>query len=208
MSQEDSFAQEITALKSQHSILHTSFLLPLKPFLDSSEILQVGGREQHSNLHHSQQHPVILHGKNFVSRMMVHTEQQHLLHAGPTLLISSLCRRFHIIGCRKLVRSITQGCVTCCHISTKPKPQLQGQLPLERVTPDSVFEKVGVDYVGPVYVKHGLVCKPVIVKAYVCIFVSLTVKAVHIELVSDLTTEAFLASLRHFIARRGKPTLI
>ena len=39
LSQEDSFAQEIAALKSQHSISQTSRLLPLKPFLDSSEIL-------------------------------------------------------------------------------------------------------------------------------------------------------------------------
>ena len=50
--------------------------------------------------------------------------------------------------------------------------------------------------------------KPVVVKAYICIFVSLTVKAVHLEVVSDLTTDAFLAALRRFIARRGKPTLI
>ena len=94
LSQEDSFGQKIVALKSQHSISQTSRILPLNPFLDSSEILQEkkkGGREQHSNFHHFQQHPVILHGKHFVSRMMVHTEHQRLLHAGPTLLISSLC---------------------------------------------------------------------------------------------------------------------
>lgn len=41
-----------------------------------------------------------------------------------------------------------------------------------------------------------------------CVFVSLTVKAVHLEVVLDLTTDAFLAALRRFIARRGKPTLI
>ena len=45
-------------------------------------------------------------------------------------------------------------------------------------------------------------------KAYVCVFVALSVKAVHLELVSDLTTEAFLACLRRFIARRGKPSLV
>ena len=39
-------------------------------------------------------------------------------------------------------------------------------------------------------------------------FVSLSVKAVHLELVSDLTTEAFIACLRCFVARRGKPSLI
>ena len=41
-----------------------------------------------------------------------------------------------------------------------------------------------------------------------CVFVSLSVKAVHLELVSNLTTEAFIRALRRFIARRGKPCLI
>jgi hypothetical protein len=65
-----------------------------------------------------------------------------------------------------------------------------------------------MDYAGPVNIKYGHVRKPVIVKAYICIFVSLSVKAVHIELVSDLTSEAFIAALRRFIARRGYPTLL
>ena len=56
--------------------------------------------------------------------------------------------------------------------------------------------------------KHAHVRKPVVVKAYICLFVSLTVKAVHLELVSDLTTEAFLACLRRYISRRGKPEVI
>ena len=47
-----------------------------------------------------------------------------------------------------------------------------------------------------------------LIKAYVCVFVSLSVKAVHLELVSDLTSEAFIATLRRFISRRGKPSLI
>lgn len=35
-------------------------------------------------------------------------------------------------------------------------------------------------------------------------FVCLTVKVVHIELVSDLTSKAAIAALRQFIARRGR----
>ena len=85
---------------------------------------------------------------------------------------------------------------------------MMGQLPIERVTPGSVFKKVGVDYAGPLKIKYGMVRKPVIVKAYVCVFVSLSVKAVHLEAVSDLTSEAFLATLRRFIAHRGYPSLI
>ncbi len=59
-----------------------------------------------------------------------------------------------------------------------------GQLPMECVTPDSIFENVGV---GPLYVKYGSVRKPTVLKSYVCVFVSLSVKAVHLELVSNLT---------------------
>ena len=63
-----------------------------------------------------------------------------------------------------------------------------------------------MDYAGPVYIKYSYVRKPTIVKAYICVFVTLSVKAVHLELVSDLTTNAFIASFRRFIARRGKPS--
>ena len=87
----------------------------------------------------------------------------------------------------------------------KPQSHLIGQLPIERVTPGSVFEHTGNDYAGPVYVKLGHVRKPIFVKAYIGIFISLSVKAVHIELISDLTSAAFLACLRCFVARRGKP---
>ena len=80
-----------------------------------------------------------------------------------------------------------------------------GQLPVERITPSPVFNKVGVDYAGPINVKHGYVRKPTVVKAYICVFVCLSTKAVHLELVSDLTTDAFMGTLRRFIARRGKP---
>ena len=99
-------------------------------------------------------------------------------------------------------------CVSCRHQTVRPQPQMMGQLPLERVTPGPVFEKVGVDYAGTFLVKYGMVRKPTLVKAYMCVFVSLSVKAVHLEAVSDLTSEAFIAALRHFIAHWGHPSLI
>ena len=47
-----------------------------------------------------------------------------------------------------------------------------------------------------------------ILKSYMCVFVSMTVKAVHLELVSDLSADSFTACLRRFVARRGKPASI
>ena len=207
-SQRASFAEEVQAMTKGRKIPKSSPLLTLHPFLDSAGILRVGGRESNSQLCYLSKHPVILDGKHSLTRLVVRSEHLRLLHAGPTLLAASLCRRFHIIRCRTVVRSMTRGCVTCRRMSQKPQPPMLGQLPMERVTPDIVFNKVGIDYAGPVLVKYGMTRKPTILKAYICVFVSLAVKAVHLELVSDLTTEAFIAALRRFIARRGKPALI
>ena len=80
-----------------------------------------------------------------------------------------------------------------------------GQLPAARTTPSPPFSTTGIDYAGPFTLKLGYTRKPVLVKAYLAIFVCFSTKAVHIEVVSDLTTEAFLASLKRFFSRRGLP---
>ena len=86
-------------------------------------------------------------------------------------MMSSLSHCFHIIRVRQTVHYITHQCTTCCHWSNHPKPPIIGQLPIEHLTPGIVFDKVGLDYAGPVHIKYSYNRKPVIVKAYVCIFV-------------------------------------
>ena len=199
---------EIESLKKKSSIDKSSPILCLQPFIDSVGLLRVGGRQQHSQMSYSRKHPIILHHKHSITHLIVRSEHLRLLHAGPTLLMASLNNRYHVLGCHRLVRSITRGCVICRKLTVQPSPQMTGQLPIERLTPGLVFDKIGIDFAGPVQVKYAHVRKPVIVKAYVCLFVSLSVKAVHLEPVSDLTTDAFIASLRRFTSRRGKPSLI
>jgi transposase InsO family protein len=65
-----------------------------------------------------------------------------------------------------------------------------------------------VDNAGPISLSLGTPCSKTITKGYIAIFVCFVTKAVHIEVVTSLTTEAFLAALRPFIARRGKPKTI
>lgn len=112
-SQADHFSQDIATLKSSNSLPDSSCLMLFHPFLDSNGILRVGGRERNSNRPFTSQHPAILHGAHPVTSLIIHTEHLRLLHAGPTLLTSSLNHRFHVVGGRKIVRSITRGCVTC-----------------------------------------------------------------------------------------------
>ena len=58
------------------------------------------------------------------------------------------------------------------------------------------LKKVGIDYAELLHVKYRMVRRPAVVKVYTCLFVSLTIKAVHLEAVSDLTSEAFIAAPR------------
>ena len=141
-------------------------------------------------------------------KLLVAAEHLRLLHAGPTLVSASLSRRFSILGGRRIIRAITSSCVTCRKVAAKPTPQLRGQLPADRLKSGQVFDCVGVDYAGPVSIKYGPVRKPRFIKGYVAVFVCLATKAVHLELVSDLTTSAFIATLRRFIGQRGIPLTI
>ncbi len=61
--------------------------------------------------------------------------------------------------------SIVQQCVICRRQAPKPNPQMMGQLPTEWIMPDIVFENVGLDYAGPLYLKRGSVRKPTILKS-------------------------------------------
>ena len=137
---------------------------------------------------------------------MIYSEHLHLLHAGPSLVAASLSTCCNVVGNRKAIYLVTRSCTLCHQMSARPNPQMMEQIPSERLTPGSVFNEVGVDYAGPVDVKYEFVRERTVVKAYIAMFVCLSVKAVHLELVPDLTTEAFLAALRRFIASCEQPS--
>ena len=80
-----------------------------------------------------------------------------------------------------------------------------GQLPSCCIIPSSPFTHTGADFAGPLKVKRGYTCKPTYMDVYVCVFVCMATKAVHLEIVLNLTTADFLAALRRFVARRGCP---
>lgn len=78
-----------------------------------------------------------------------------------------------------------------------------GDLPETRVSMSRPFLNTGVDYCSPFYIKEKAHRNRNKIKIYVAIFVCFTTKAVLIEAVNDLTTEAFLVALRRFMSRRG-----
>jgi len=80
---------------------------------------------------------------------------------------------------------------------------IMGDLPKVRVEPSRAFSKVGVDFAGPFYIKASLRRNAPTNKAYACIWVCLATKADHVEVVGDLTAQAFLNAQQRFCDRRG-----
>ena len=177
--QASSFVEETSLLQKGSELSPKSKLLPLCPFLDPHGILQVGGRASLSKLPFSKCHPAILPGDHTLAKLIITSEHQCLLHGGPSLVAASLSRRFYVLGSRRAIRSITRSCVTCRRASLKLQPQMLGQLPADRLVPGSVFQYAGVDYAGPILIKSGSARKPILTKAYVCVFVSFSVKAIN-----------------------------
>ena len=133
---------------------------------------------------------------------LVRSKHLSMLHAGMTLLLATLDRTLHIIGARRLVRTITRSCITCRKVSARTEQHIMGQLP-QRVSPSPPFTTQASNLLT-----HLPSSKPVLIKAYVCLFICFSTKAVHLEVVSDLITAAFTTSLHHFISWCGLPTEI
>ncbi|KRZ86993.1 hypothetical protein T08_13605 [Trichinella sp. T8] len=69
----------------------------------------------------------------------------------------------------------------------------------------AAFAHIGMDFAGPLFTRVG---RKVTSKCYVCQFTYMASRAVHLELVSQLTTARVMQALRRFIARRGRPKIM
>ena len=203
LAQESHYHKEIASLKAHRFIRHKSSLKQLSPYLDELEVLRVGGRLKHSILSRDEQHPIILPPDSQLTLLLVEAHHKRTLYGGVQLTLGTLRQKFWILRGRSTVKRVIHRCITCTRWrATSPQPPM-GNLPRDRVTPARPFLKVGVDYAGPIPIR----CSPGrgqrASKGYIAVFVCFCTKAVHLEAVSDCSTNAFLAALRRFTSRRG-----
>lgn len=205
--QKEHFGVEMEALRKGHPKLKGS-IVRLNPFIDESGVLRVGGRLRNASLPYSARHPMLLPKKGHLVELLVNDRHIKNSHAGCNALLAILQRDFWILSGRRTVRSIVFRCLPCYRLKAATMQPQMGDLPPDRVNAARPFSGVGTDFAGPFLVKTSRLRNSKVVKAYLCVFVCLSTKAVHLELVADLTTEAFTAALDRFVSRRGLPSLI
>ncbi|UYV60400.1 hypothetical protein LAZ67_1001040 [Cordylochernes scorpioides] len=204
--QNQDFIQDIGWLRNKGFVSGKSNLRFLNPFLDADGILRVGGRLQHSNLDYSRKHPIILPKRHHCTDLIIEHYHKQSLHSGLQTTLSMISQKYWIISCKAAVKRVLNRCITCFKHRSKVVTQIMGELPLERVVPSRPFQRVGVDLAGPIITKPMLKRSKILFKTYIVLFICFTTKAIHLEVVSDLTAEAFIATLRRFTSRRGLPS--
>ena len=178
----------------------------LTAFIDQEGVVRVGGRLNNAHIAYGSKHPAILPRHSRLSDLIIDQAHQHTLHGGTQLTLAQIRQTYWIIGGRAPVKSHILRCVVCARQRGIRAHQLMGQQPLSRVTPTRPFTSTGLGLCWSHHLKDVERARRQDSKGDgICVFVCLTTSAVHLELVTDDSTEGFIATYRRFISRRGIP---
>ncbi|UYV75710.1 hypothetical protein LAZ67_13001071 [Cordylochernes scorpioides] len=192
---------ELALLKLVQAECFPSHSIPGLKVCELEGILRVKTKLIYSSDEYGFRLPVLLHGTHPLIEQMICDSHVENCHAGVQFLINKLREKYWIVKARQTIKKIVRRCVTCRRFSAKPVVVEDAPLPATRVHNAKVFEVVGIDLAGPLYLKDQT-------KTWVVLFTCAVYRCVHLELVISLSTEDFLMALERFIKRRGRPSTI
>jgi len=207
--QQQTYPKEIASIKSKS--VHSGTKKPplvrqLRLFIDDAGLLRCGGRIHNAPLSELAKFPYLLPQNNHLTLLIVNHVHVSLSHVGVGSTLTALRQSFWIPSGRQYVRKLLRRCTVCRKHGGRPYANPESApLPKVRVQNVLPFTITGVDFTGALYVKqHGGEES----KVYICLFTCATSRAVHLEVVSDLSMPTFLLAFRHFAARRSLPQVM
>ncbi|XP_062392175.1 uncharacterized protein LOC134080001 [Sardina pilchardus] len=205
VAQQDSFPEDYQNLMAGKPVSSKSRLLTMSPEMDkTAELIRVGGRLRRAeNLDQATVHPVVLDASHPITRLLISDYDSRLRHPGPERVFAEMRRSFWILRGREAIRKHQYHCPDCQRWRAKPTNPKMADLPSARLRLyKPAFYSTGVDCFGPFLIKIGRRTE----KRWGIIFKCMTVRAVHLDLLSHIDADSFLMALRRFIARRGTPS--
>ncbi|KAL6735303.1 hypothetical protein Aduo_005759 [Ancylostoma duodenale] len=169
---------------------------------DSHGLTRCYRRLGNSALGEDAKNPAFVAPNTPLARLIIQEAHGHL-HCATAHTMSNVRQQFWIPRLRKQVKKLIRRCVSCQRFNNLPfrYPDMK-DLPERRVVQGRPFLHVGLDYFRPWKLRED---QGETSKAYGCIFTCTTTRLVHLELVRNNGTTAFLNAVRRFIARRGVP---
>ena len=205
----ENYRDEIECISNGTSISKNSSLSQLSPMLDNQDILRVSGRLRNykdcEKLAELSKHPIIMPRQNHVSVLLVRYFHGKVSHQGRSFTDGAIRDAgFWIVGGRRLVSSVIHQCITCRKLRGRFAWQQMADLPEDRLKPSPPFTFVGVDTFGPWPVAYrrtrGTHTNQ---KRWALLFTCLVSRAIHIEVIEELSSASFINAMRRFIALRG-----
>lgn len=181
----------------------TSKIGRLSPFIDAGNLIRARGRIERASLTYDQRHPIIIPKESLLAQRLIKEAHDRTQHGGTQACIQYVRDVYWVQGLRPMTQRYIRGCMECEIRRKNMGVQLMADLPKARITPSNPFAHCGVDLAGPFKLTafKGRGTK-VALNAYTVVFVCFASRAVHLELVSDLSSATFLAALDRAIARR------
>ncbi|XP_045776149.1 uncharacterized protein LOC123874713 [Maniola jurtina] len=200
------FSGDIESIAKTGLVIKKSKLIPLNPFLDNEGLLRIGGRLHNAELSDNRKHCVLIPRDSHLAKLLVADAHEKTLHGGPQLMLNYIRSNYWIIDAKNLVKLHVRKCVTCIRHAPSSNQPIMGQLPASRVTAGRPFRHSGVDYAGPVAIRTSKGRGHRSIKGYICLFICMATRAIHLEAVTDMTSQGFLAAFKRMVARRGHVT--
>ncbi|KAF6203560.1 hypothetical protein GE061_001892 [Apolygus lucorum] len=177
----------------------------LSVFLDHEKVIRVGGRLVNADIPNDHKFPILLHPKSHFANLIIRYLHRSNHHLGPSALLATVRQTYWIPKARNLVKYHKTKCVVCLRFSRAFKHPFMGNLPASRFNAVRPFINTGVDFAGPFVCRVNSLRNAKTEKAYLCLFICLSTRALHLELATSLSVEAFIDALDRFTARRGLP---
>jgi len=202
--QSNSLKDEKDAIRSKSSKIST--VRQLRLFLDDDNAIRCGGRIHNAPIDEDAKFPYLLPKNHVITRLIVRDAHLEQLHSGVNATVTHLRQKFWIPCIRQITKSVIHKCVICRKVTSRPFNSPDSPpLPKCRLSDSPPFTVTGVDFSGALYVKNDVGQEK---KVYVCLFTCASTRAVHLEIVSDLTEDAFMQAFRRFTSRRSLPALM
>ena len=174
--------------------------------IEEEGILRCRGRLQNSDLEYNAKYPILIPRDHRLTELIVQRCHREVHHGGVRATLSRLRTKFWVVRGRQMVKKLLSRCVVCKKLEGRPCSVTKvADLPKFRIREVAPFSNVGIDFAGPLFAKC---CSKSSRKVYIALFTCCVTRALHLELVRDLSAETFLCCLRKFAARRGMPDLI
>ena len=176
-------------------------------FQDDQGLWRCQGRLANSDVAVTAKYPMLLNKTHHLTHLIVWDCHERVMHSGVKATLAELRSRYWIVGGRQLVKKILHSCVLCRRFQAKPfRPPLAPPLPAFRVQESPPFYHTGLDFAGPLYVRDTVAADSR--KVWICLFTCSVTRAVHLDIVPDMTSQAFIRCFKRFTSRRGFPVRI